>query len=217
MYARKPGPATGETLLAALARRDFAAMEACLDPAVRFRALTPSRLYEAVGAAEAVEYARRWFGEADSFEVLTADVGNVAGRQGLSYRFRLHDEDGWQLIEQHAYADVRDGLVTALDVLCSGFRPDSPPTGEDDTAAVGSASSPPRVDAVLDARGEGCATLTPLIRGHMRALDTGHMLEVRSDDPAAREGVPAWSRMTGNELVSTISDGGELRFYLRKK
>lgn len=76
----------------------------------------------------------------------------------------------------------------------------------------------PPADAVLDAPGSSCANLTPLIRGRIRELTSGQVLEVRSDDPAAREGVPAWSRLTGNELVAAVEDDAErTRFYLRKK
>lgn len=74
------------------------------------------------------------------------------------------------------------------------------------------------VAEVLEADGENCATLTPLIRARMRDLEAGSVLEVRSDDPAAREGVPAWSRLTGNELLDTVEEGADrTRFYLRKK
>lgn len=73
-------------------------------------------------------------------------------------------------------------------------------------------------DAVLDAPGMACATLTPQIRERIRGLTSGQVLEVRSDDPAAREGVPAWSRLTGNPLVGTVEeDTQHTRFYLRKK
>ncbi len=73
-------------------------------------------------------------------------------------------------------------------------------------------------DAVLDAPGMACATLTPQIRESIRGLTSGQVLEVRSDDPAAREGVPAWSRLTGNPLVGTVEeDAQHTRFYLRKK
>lgn len=218
--ARKPQLSAAQTLLAALARRDFAAVEATLDPAVRFRALTPSRLYEAAGPAETASFPRRWFGDADSFELLAAGVSDVAGRQYLSYRFRLHDEDGWQVIEQHAYVNVnpRTGTITTLDLLCSGFRTeDTPPDAPDAPEAADAPSASPAADATLDARGEGCATLTPLIRARMRELQSGQVLEVRSDDPAAREGIPAWSRLTGNALAAADTDGDVLRFYLRKK
>lgn len=76
----------------------------------------------------------------------------------------------------------------------------------------------PAADAVLDAPGAACANLTPLIRARIRELASGQVLEVRSDDPAAREGVPAWSRLTGNPLVAVVEDDAErTRFYLRKK
>lgn len=81
-------------------------------------------------------------------------------------------------------------------------------------------SDRPHPDAVLDAPGANCATLTPLIKAHIRELASGQILEVRTDDAAAREGVPAWSRLTGNALVASddaADPGGTLRFYLRKK
>ena len=76
----------------------------------------------------------------------------------------------------------------------------------------------PATDDVLEADGATCATLTPLIQARMRELKSGSVLEVRTDDPAAREGVPAWSRLTGNELLATVEEDSEhARFYLRKK
>lgn len=76
----------------------------------------------------------------------------------------------------------------------------------------------PAVAEVLDADGETCATLTPRLKAEMQKLDSGGVLEVRSDDPAAREGVPAWSRLTGNELLAAVADdANRTRFYLRKK
>lgn len=76
----------------------------------------------------------------------------------------------------------------------------------------------PKADAVLDAPGSSCASLTPLIRARIRELTSGQVLEVRSDDPAAREGVPAWSRLTGNALEAVVADDAErTRFYLRRK
>jgi len=48
-----------------------------------------------------------------------------------------------------------------------------------------------------------CIDLTPLIAKAMRDLQPGEVLEVHTDDPAARVGVPAWCRLTGNRLVHT--------------
>lgn len=78
----------------------------------------------------------------------------------------------------------------------------------------------PRADAVLDGSGLPltCANLTPSIKQRIHELTSGQVLEVRADDPAAREGVPAWSRLTGNELLATVElDAARTIFFLRKK
>jgi tRNA 2-thiouridine synthesizing protein A len=72
-------------------------------------------------------------------------------------------------------------------------------------------------DATVDLGETGCGDLTPLIRGRIRELQSGQVLEVISEEPAAREGIPAWSRLTGNELVATFAESGRTRFFIRKK
>jgi len=63
-----------------------------------------------------------------------------------------------------------------------------------------------------------CALLTPRIKSSLRDLEGGQVLEVRVDDPSARVDVPAWSRLSGHELVATVEEDSErTRFYLRKK
>jgi SAM-dependent methyltransferase/TusA-related sulfurtransferase len=79
-------------------------------------------------------------------------------------------------------------------------------------------TSAPRPDAVLDGCGQSCGTLEPAMRTQMRALESGQVLEVRADDPAAGLGVPAWSRLAGHALLATIEDDGRrTRFFLRKR
>jgi len=79
-------------------------------------------------------------------------------------------------------------------------------------------SEVPAADAVLDAPGSSCANLTPMIKQRMNTMSSGQVLEVRADDPAAREGVPAWSRLTGNPLLAQVEDDPEhTRFYLKRK
>jgi TusA-related sulfurtransferase len=70
----------------------------------------------------------------------------------------------------------------------------------------------------MDAVGQDCATLTPIVASRMRELVTGQVLEVISDDPTARSGLASWSRLTGNPLVAIIEDGpGRTRYYLRRR
>ncbi len=98
-----------------------------------------------------------------------------------------------------------DGVVAVGE-----FTPDAKP--------VDYRSRKPQPDAILEGLGEACATLTPLIWRRIRRLESGQVLEVISDDPAAREGVAAWSRLTGHRLLETIAEpDGRSRFYLGRK
>ena len=76
----------------------------------------------------------------------------------------------------------------------------------------------PVADATIDGCGQTCGALEPQMKRHMGALESGQILEVRVDDPTARLGVPAWSRLTGHTLVATIEeDTDRTRFFLRKR
>jgi TusA-related sulfurtransferase len=93
------------------------------------------------------------------------------------------------------------------------FRPFAPV--ERETARP---SAEPTADTVLEGFGHTCGTIEPMMKLRMRTLESGQVLEVRVDDPAARLGVPAWSRLTGHVLLATIEDDQRrTRFFLRKR
>ena len=76
----------------------------------------------------------------------------------------------------------------------------------------------PEATALLDAPGTSCTILTPLIRERILPLASGEVLEVRSNDPSAREGVPAWSRLTGHPLLRIVEvDASNTRFFIQRK
>jgi hypothetical protein len=119
---------TGEAFVAALADRDFDKLEVCFHPQVRFRALVPPGLRERNGSADAAAQLEDWFSGADRMELLQKEVYLVSRRVQISYRFREHYSDGeTEVIEQQAFCDVSDGLIESMDLLCSGFLPE---TGE---------------------------------------------------------------------------------------
>ena len=73
------------------------------------------------------------------------------------------------------------------------------------------------VKAVCDGGDQGCGGgLLMLMLQAMKHLEHGAVLEVRSTDPGVREDLPAWCRMTGNQLLA--EQEGELRnrYFLRK-
>jgi 5-methyltetrahydropteroyltriglutamate--homocysteine methyltransferase len=55
-----------------------------------------------------------------------------------------------------------------------------------------------------------------LIRKHIDPLDRGSLLEIRSTEISVDEDLPAWCRMTGNELVSFIKHDRQRSFLVAK-
>lgn len=55
-----------------------------------------------------------------------------------------------------------------------------------------------------------------LIRKHIDPLEPGELLEILSTEISVPEDLPAWCRLTGNELVSHLADGRQHRFLVSK-
>jgi TusA-related sulfurtransferase len=191
----------GAAFLDALITRKFTTARALLADDVRFRMLVPSGLMTETGAAATIGRFVGWFGDADPFEVETSSSGEVEGRAAIIYRFRLHDADGWQMIEQHLMLDVdADARIAAIDLLCSGFR----------SIAV---SEPAGVHR-FDAGDLGCADgLAGEFRRRMQQIPIGHVLVVSTRDPAAKEDLPPLARMMGH-VVRSIEAPGDGRLLV---
>lgn len=62
---------------------------------------------------------------------------------------------------------------------------------------------PPPVPAErFDAGDLGCGELLIVLRGRIRKLAPGQVIEVVTRDPGAPDDLPAWCRLTGNLLVA---------------
>jgi len=191
----------GAAFLDALAARRFTAARSLLADHVRFRMLLPSGLKTEADADATIGRFIGWFADGDPFEVEASSAGEVEGRAAVTYRFRLHDADGWQVIEQHLMLDVdADGRVKAIDLLCSGFR----------SIAM---CEPDRVHR-FDAGNLGCADgLAGEFRRHMQQIPVGHVLVVSTRDPAAKEDLPPLARMMGH-VVRSIEAPGDGRLLM---
>ncbi len=55
-----------------------------------------------------------------------------------------------------------------------------------------------------------------LIRQHLDPLERGGLLEIRSTEISVDEDLPAWCRMTSNELVSWTKEGKQRSFLVCK-
>ena len=187
-------------LIQALADRNRPVLLAGLAEDVLLRALLPSRYVERTGAAAVADELLGWFAEVPEIVVQHAHVEPLADLWHAEFRFGLLGLDPERVVEQHAYCTVADQAVTAIRLVCSGFRP---------------VSTDPRPARVIDALGDGCATLTPRIAATMRGLASGEVLSVLTDDPAASDDLGAWSRLTGHVIISTAAEPNGVRFCLR--
>jgi hypothetical protein len=113
-----------QRFLDALATRDWAGIEVCLAPDAQLRALVPSALREAEGAKAIVARFRLWFDDLADFQLLESAVEEMADRVHVRYRLAGTDpEDGRVVAEQQSYFVFEDGLIAAINSVCSGFRP----------------------------------------------------------------------------------------------
>ena len=79
--------------------------------------------------------------------------------------------------------------------------------------------NPPAPAATLNACGLTCGTLEVLIASRLRGLAPGEVLEIRTDQHEAADGVSAWVRLSGNALVTVEEDWSSrcARYFVRKK
>jgi hypothetical protein len=117
--------ALGTKFARALADKDATRMRDLMHPAIDFRAMTPSRTWEAASPDDALSIILgKWFEETDEIRGLEElESDSFADRQRVGYRFSVNNAEGRFLVEQQAYLSERDGRIGWMRVLCSGYRP----------------------------------------------------------------------------------------------
>jgi hypothetical protein len=136
MTSTQPSSATdpGAGFVAALAERDFTRLACTLTPGVRMRALLPPGLVEISGAEAATAKFESWFGDAEELGLIRAGCDAVGDRLHVFYRLRVTKPGGVpKLVEQHLLCALDTDRIDGLDLVCTGFRPDT-----EDEAEVGS-------------------------------------------------------------------------------
>ena len=114
----------GDQFVAALAERNFDRLAGTLAPDVQLRALIPPGPVQLSGAEAAAARFATWFGNSDRLELIHSGSDEVGDRLHVFYRLRVdRPGDPWRIIEQHLFCAFDDRGITALDLVCSGFRP----------------------------------------------------------------------------------------------
>ncbi|HUJ87391.1 MAG TPA: sulfurtransferase TusA family protein [Burkholderiales bacterium] len=72
-------------------------------------------------------------------------------------------------------------------------------------------------DKELDARGLNCPL--PILRAKkaLTELQSGQVLKIVATDPGAVKDFQAFSKQTGNELLSHAAEGKEFTFFMKRK
>jgi TusA-related sulfurtransferase len=195
----EPSRAAADGFARAVAARDYVAMFSALARDASFHYLIPPGPGQTEGAAEVAAKFLEWFGDADEVRIERILVEPLADRTSLRYRFLRHEQDRWKEVEQQLYVDVDErGLICAIDLLCSGFRP------AEDPEAKGSSERMHRFDAGALGCGDGLARE---FRRRILAIPVGDALLVETSDPAAKEDLPPLARMMGHTVRSVEPSG----------
>lgn len=72
-------------------------------------------------------------------------------------------------------------------------------------------------DKELDARGLNCPLPILRTKKALAEIGAGQVLKIVATDPGAVKDFQAFSKQTGNELLSSAEAGGEFVFFLKKK
>jgi hypothetical protein len=124
--ARAPALEVGRRFLDALVVMDFDRIGSLFTDDARLQALVPDGLREEQGPDGIMSRFRLWWGELGDPGLLASAPEPFHELVRIRYTVTGVDpEDGPVEVEQRAYLAVADGRITAMNLVCSGFRPTS--------------------------------------------------------------------------------------------
>ena len=72
-------------------------------------------------------------------------------------------------------------------------------------------------DQELDCRGLSCPLPVLKTKKTMDKMTTGDVLKMIATDPGSQNDVAAWTKRTGNKIISLESQGKDFIYYIKKK
>ena len=72
-------------------------------------------------------------------------------------------------------------------------------------------------DKEIDTRGLNCPLPILRTKKTLAEMTSGQVLKVHATDPGSVKDFQAFSRQTGNELLSQSESGGEFIFFMKKR
>jgi len=72
------------------------------------------------------------------------------------------------------------------------------------------------ITTTVDARGQSCPGPLVSIAKALKEARAGDLLELLATDPGSKSDIPAWAKLSGNELLDATEEDGTFRYVLRK-
>ena len=72
-------------------------------------------------------------------------------------------------------------------------------------------------DQLLDAKGLNCPLPILKAKKALKGMDSGQVLEIQSTDPGSVADFAAFCNQTGNEIMSSGSEGDIYKFEIKKR
>ena len=73
-----------------------------------------------------------------------------------------------------------------------------------------------KVDLELDLRGLKCPMPMVRVSQSINAVPVGGVIRAVGTDPACEKDIPAWARLTGNEVLKIEHAGDEIILYVKR-
>jgi tRNA 2-thiouridine synthesizing protein A len=74
-----------------------------------------------------------------------------------------------------------------------------------------------KVDKILDLKGLPCPMPVVKVSKGIKEVAIGQVVEAITTDPGALADFPAWARTSGNDILKTEQENGEIRFFIQRK
>ncbi|MFC1579436.1 sulfurtransferase TusA family protein [Thermodesulfobacteriota bacterium] len=73
-----------------------------------------------------------------------------------------------------------------------------------------------KADLVLDLKGLPCPMPVVKISKGIKEVEVGQVVEAVTSDPGALADFPAWAKTSGNEILKTDQNNGEITFFVKR-
>ena len=73
-----------------------------------------------------------------------------------------------------------------------------------------------KADKVMDLKGLPCPMPVVKVSKGIKDIEVGQVLEAVTSDPGSLADFPAWAKTSGNEILKTVQDNGDITFFIKR-